>query len=136
MRSPRRLPKWINYKSVLGIMVKIKDDMGGRIDLDGSFSKPLSYDDRLKLDKGTRVAEKILEETGCEVDDIFYSVDRGAHPGGTAPIGKVVDENLQTQIENLYVCDASVIPEPWGLPPVLTCIGFGKRLGRHLLTAN
>jgi choline dehydrogenase-like flavoprotein len=133
MRSPKTLPKWINYRSVLGIMVKIKDDMGGRLDLDGSFSKPLSYDDRLKLDKGTRVAERILEEAGCEVDGIFYSMDRGAHPGGTAAVGKVVDKDLQTEVQNLYVCDASVIPEPWGLPPVLTCIGFGKRLARHLL---
>jgi len=136
MRKVTALPQWVNYKSILGIMVKIKDDMGGRIDLDGKFSKPLSYDDRLKLDKGTRVAEKILEKAGCEVNDIFYSVDRGAHPGGTAPIGKVVDDNLQTPVENLYVCDASVIPEPWGLPPVLTCIGFGKRLARHLLATK
>jgi hypothetical protein len=25
-----------------------------------------------------------------------------------------------------------VIPEAWGLPPVLTIIGLGKRLARHL----
>lgn len=132
LRDPRALPKCRHYSSVLGIMVKIRDDMGGRINLDGSFSKPLSYDDRLKLDKGTRVAETILENAGCDVNDIFYSIDRGAHPGGTACIGRIVDENLQTELENLYVCDASVIPEPWGLPPVLTCIGLGKRLAKHI----
>ncbi len=136
LRNPRALTKWVNYRSVLGIMVKIKDDMGGRINLDGSFSKPLTYDDRLKLDKGTRIAERILEKAGCEVEDIFYSMDRGAHPGGTARIGHVVDSNLQTKTANLYVCDTSVIPEPWGLPPVLTCIGLGKRLAKHLLKLN
>ena len=132
LRNPSFLPKMRNYNSVLGIMVKIRDDMGGRVSLDGSFSKPLSYDDRLKLDKGTRIAERILEKAGCNSTDIFYSVDRAAHPGGTARIGHVVDENLKTKIENLYVCDTSVIPEPWGLPPVLTCIGLGKRLARRL----
>jgi len=132
LRNPSYLPKCRHYSSVLGIMVKIKDDMGGRVNLDGSFSKPLSYEDRLKLDKGTRIAETILENAGCEVKDIFYSPDRGAHPGGTARVGHVVDKNLKTEIENLYVCDTSVIPEPWGLPPVLTCIGLGKRLARHL----
>ena len=131
-RNPSFLPKMRNYNSVLGIMVKIRDDMGGRVSLDGSFSKPLSYDDRLKLDKGTRVAERILEKAGCDSSDIFYSVDRAAHPGGTARIGHVVDENLKTTFDNLYVCDTSVIPQPWGLPPVLTCIGLGKRLARHL----
>jgi len=132
LRNPGSLPKMRHYKSTLGIMVKIRDDMGGRVNLDGSFSKPLSYDDRLKLDKSTRVAERILEKSGCDVSEIFYSIDRGAHPGGTAPIGHAVDKNLQTKIENLYVCDTAVIPEPWGLPPVLTCIGLGKRLARHL----
>jgi choline dehydrogenase-like flavoprotein len=34
---------------------------------------------------------------------------------------------------NLYVCDCSVIPEAWGLPPVLTLVGLGKRLARHLV---
>jgi len=133
LRNPSYLPKCRNYGSVLGVMVKIRDDMGGRINLDGSFSKPLSYEDRLKLDKGTRIAEKILENAGCDDTDIFYSPDRGAHPGGTARIGHVVDKNLKTEIENLYVCDTSVIPEPWGLPPVLTCIGLGKRLARSLV---
>ncbi len=133
LRNPSYLPKCRNYSSVLGVMVKIRDDMGGRINLDGSFSKPLSYEDRLKLDKGTRIAEKILENAGCDGTDIFYSMDRGAHPGGTARIGHVVDKNLKTEIENLYVCDTSVIPEPWGLPPVLTCIGGGKRLARCLV---
>lgn len=133
LRSLRALPKWRHYKSILGIMVKIKDDMGGRINLDGSFSKPLTHADRLKLDKGTSIAERVLENAGCEVSDIFCSIDRGAHPGGTARIGHVVDENLKTKFENLYVCDTSVIPEPWGLPPVLTCIGFGKRLAKHLM---
>jgi choline dehydrogenase-like flavoprotein len=132
LRNPSFLPSIRNYKSVLGVMVKIRDDMGGRIDLDGSFSKPLSYEDRLKLDKGTRIAERILEKAGCKSTDIFYSIDRAAHPGGTARIGHVVDKDLQTKIKNLYVCDTSVIPQPWGLPPVLTCIGLGKRLARHL----
>jgi len=43
-----------------------------------------------------------------------------------------VDNNLQTKYENLYVCDASVIPEEFGVPPVLTTIALGKRLAKHL----
>ena len=37
-----------------------------------------------------------------------------------------------TEYDNLYVCDCSVIPEAWGLPPTLTLIGLGKRLAKHL----
>ena len=40
----------------------------------------------------------------------------------------------QAEIENLYVCDASAFPEALDRPTVLTIIGLGKRLVRHLLT--
>jgi len=57
---------------------------------------------------------------------------RGAHPGGTARIGDVVDHDLQTRIHNLYVCDASTFPEALARPTVLTIIGLGKRLAKQL----
>ena len=40
----------------------------------------------------------------------------------------------QTEIENLYVCDASAFPVSLARPTVLTIIGLGKRLVHHLLT--
>ncbi|MQA23833.1 FAD-dependent oxidoreductase [Rugamonas rivuli] len=52
--------------------------------------------------------------------------------GGSVRIGEGVDSTLQTGIANLYVCDASVIPQPWGLPPTLTLLCLGKRLGQFL----
>jgi choline dehydrogenase-like flavoprotein len=47
-------------------------------------------------------------------------------------IGDLLDSDLKTEYDNLYVCDCSVIPEAWGLPPTLTLICLGKRLARHL----
>jgi choline dehydrogenase-like flavoprotein len=49
-------------------------------------------------------------------------------------IGDMVDTNLQTEVKNLYVCDASTFPEALDRPTVLTIIGLGKRLSDHLLT--
>jgi choline dehydrogenase-like flavoprotein len=40
---------------------------------------------------------------------------------------------LQTEIKNLYACDASIFPEALDRPTVLTIVAFGKRLSRHLL---
>jgi choline dehydrogenase-like flavoprotein len=48
-------------------------------------------------------------------------------------IGEMVDTNLQTEVKNLYVCDASTFPEALDRPTVLTIIGLGKRLSDHLL---
>jgi choline dehydrogenase-like flavoprotein len=50
-------------------------------------------------------------------------------------VGDALDADLRSEIENLYVCDCSVIPEPWGLPPTFTLIALGKRLAKHLTHA-
>ncbi len=60
----------------------------------------------------------------------------GSGPGGTVKIGELLDENLKTRQDNLYVCDCSVIPESWGLPPTLSLICLGKRLAKHLISLN
>ena len=38
--------------------------------------------------------------------------------------------------ENLFVCDCSVIPEPWGLPPALTIICQASVTAKHLLSGK
>ncbi len=117
--------------SRLSIMVKIKDDLGGRITNRGGCRKDLSKNDYRKLNDGYEHAKKILENAG--VKSVRKSMVFAAHPGGTVKVGDVVDSNLKTAYDNLYVCDCSVIPEAWGLPPTLTILGLGKRLSKHLL---
>jgi choline dehydrogenase-like flavoprotein len=45
----------------------------------------------------------------------------------------MLDENLQSEVENLYVCDASSFPEALDRPTVLTIIGLARKLSDHLL---
>jgi len=111
-------------------MVKVKDELGGRLTERGGVRKKLSAADRAKLLHGYENAKRILREAGAT--DIYKTWYLASHPGGTVKIGQLVDANLETAYRNLYVCDCSVIPEAWGLPPVLTIIGLGKRLARHL----
>ena len=118
----------------LSIMVKIKDDLGGRITNRGGCRKDLSPSDYRKLDDGFVRAKKILKNAG--VKTVSKSMVFAAHPGGTVKIGDVVDSNLKAEHDNLYVCDCSVIPEAWGLPPTLTVLGLGKRLSKHLLNGQ
>lgn len=68
--------------------------------------------------------------------DIYRSWYLVAHPGGTVKIGEHVDADLKTEVDNLYVCDRSAMPEEWGLPPTLTLLGLGKRLANHLTGAE
>jgi len=130
----RYLPRFFNYRCVLGIMTKVRDGLNGRVNFDGTISKPITYEERWKLDKGANIAEKILKRAGVDPDSIYTTPIRATHPGGTARIGQIVSTDLETEIKNLYVCDTSIIPEPWGLPPVWTIVAFGKRLARRLET--
>jgi choline dehydrogenase-like flavoprotein len=43
-----------------------------------------------------------------------------------------MSDHNDTSYDHLYVCDCSVIPEGWGLPPSLTILALGKRLSKHL----
>lgn len=122
-----RLPA---HKKMLTIMIKAKDDLGGRLTDWGGVRKPLSDSDRKKLLRGYERARRILKNAGAK--NIFKSWYMASHPGGTVKINEIVDSNLKTKYDNLYVCDCSVIPESWGLPPTLTLIGLGKRLAGHI----
>lgn len=134
LRGPQHMPKLLDYGKMLGIMVKIKDDMAGYINANGSFSKPLTADDKRKLAFGARVSEEILVKVGCDRNSIMQTTIRGAHPGGACRVGEVIDRNLMTNIDNLFVCDASIFSEALGTPVVLCVVAVAKRLAKHLLS--
>ena len=80
--------------------------------------------------RGVGMARDILAAAGAT--HVFQSRHFAAHPGGSVRIGDGVDSDLQAGAANLFVCDASVIPQAWGLPPTLTLLCLGTRLGEHL----
>lgn len=126
-----RFDRIFSYNNVVPIMIKVRDGLGGRITDAGWVWKPLKASDKNKLRTGRTHARKILKNLGAK--NIYNSWLLAAHPGGTVKIGKHLDTDLQTEIKNLYVCDCSVIPEEWGLPPTFTILALGKRLAKHLL---
>jgi len=125
-----RFDRIFSQSRALSIMIKIKDALGGSLTDGGEIKKKLTESDMNMLSKGYKRARDILEKAGAK--NIFKTSITAAHPGGTVKIDDIVNRNLETEYENLYVCDCSVIPEAWGLPPVLTLIGLGKRLAKHL----
>ena len=53
------------------------------------------------------------------------------------PVTTITDakqyENLKTEIDGLYVGDASVIPISPGKPPILLILALAERLANHLI---
>ena len=113
-------------------MTKTADDPAGRVYPDGTVSKPVTEQDWVRLREGSTIAEEILVKAGADRRSIVVSKPQGAHPGGTAAIGKVVDADLQTKVDNLFVCDGSVLPTAPGMPPILTIAALAKRLAKTL----
>jgi choline dehydrogenase-like flavoprotein len=122
----------LSAHNLIGLMVKTRDDAAGWVNLDTSVSKPVTDDDWRRLKRGTAIAKEILVKAGADPKSLIVSKPQGAHPGGTAAIGQVVDANLQTRVDNLFVCDSSVLPVAPGLPPILTIAALAKRLARTL----
>ena len=108
---------------MIGIMIKIADESAGYVYSDGTVDKSVTQRDSKRLQEGTNIAKEIL-----------VSKPQGAHPGGTAAIGKVVSKDLQTDVKNLFVCDASVLPTAPGLPPILTIVALAKWLTKKLIS--
>ena len=127
-----RLDQMFSRRKTLQIMVKAKDELGGCITDRGGIRKILDKNEKKRLKRGYERAKEILKNAGAK--GIFRTPYLAAHPGGTVKVGELLDSDLKTEYEGLYVCDCSVIPEAWGLPPVATIIGLGKRLSKHLGT--
>jgi len=117
------------HRRSLTVMVKIRDEIGGSVGPHW-VNKHLRAADRAKLDHGIGIARTVLAAAGAR--KLFQTHHFAAHPGGSVRIGAGVDSDLRTRAAGLYVCDASVIPQAWGLPPTLTLLCLGKRLGQHL----
>jgi choline dehydrogenase-like flavoprotein len=125
--------KSLRRKNLIGIMTKIKDDNRGSIGKNGLISKTPTEEDIKRLNHGTLLAKNILSKMAVNETTISITKTRGAHPGGTAAIGEVVNNNLETDIKGLFICDSSVFPESTGLPPILTITALAKRLAKTII---
>ncbi len=130
--GPKHFRHFPRFWKLSGIMVKVRDETAGKLYQGVSFSKEVSRIDQMKLDKGVDIIKKVFRRAGAKDASILALNAQGAHPSATCRIGDVVDTNLETQIKNLYCCDASVFPSALGLPTVWTLVSLGKRLGKHL----
>lgn len=123
---------FLSNTTLLGMMTKITDERAGQVFPDGSVSKPVTASDQKKLSEGSSRCREIMIKAGADPKSIVVSKPQGAHPGGTAAIGEVVDGNLETQVSGLFVCDASVLPTAPGLPPMLTIGALAKHVAKAL----
>ncbi len=126
LRSPQ-------VKRMVGMFVKLCDEPTGSVDIKGNLHKKLSPADEERMARGVAKAKAIMTKAGVIPETISVAKGIGGHPGGTAAVGRVIGNDLQTEVKNLYVCDNSIMPHSGGIPPVLTLIALAKKTARTIL---
>lgn len=116
---------------VISVMIKIPDNLKGHVYMN-EVVKGIDFEDASLLARGAAIAGSILVKAGADIESISSTHVRGAHLVASARIGEIVDNNLETEIKNLYVADGSVLPEAPGLPPIYTILALSRRLGQYL----
>ena len=135
-RTPWNVFRIRHYPRLMGVMTKIQDEKAGHLThgrFSLSISKPLTLQDQNRLKRGHDIAKEVLIEAGAKKNQLFSTPIRGAHPAGTNSIGEVVNSDPKTDINNLFVCDASILPHSLGTPLILTLMAFGLRLSNYII---
>ena len=65
LKGPQYALRWPRWNHILGVMIKLKDDVSGGVFPNGKISKPLTDNDRPRLKMAEEVCRKILIEAGA-----------------------------------------------------------------------
>lgn len=118
-------------RDVLGMMIKLADIPGGTISK-RSVTKPLTSEDKQRLNEGVEICREILRRFSGKQERIFLGTINAGHPGGMLPLtAQEADSFHHRRLPgNLYVADATLLPQSLGNPPILTIIAVAKRVSR------
>lgn len=73
-------------------------------------------------------------QLGANPQDIFLGTLNAGHPSGMLPLTSAEAETLHSPLlpDNLYVSDATILPQSLGLPPMLTIMAMAKRIAKNI----
>lgn len=116
---------------MVSLMIKLADVEQGDVH-HNKMQKKLTAMDHLRLQQGVDDCREVLLRMGAKEEDIFLGTLNAGHPGGMLPLTAAEAETLHSPLlpDNLYVCDASLLPQSLGLPPILTIMAMAKRIAK------
>lgn len=119
---------------IASLMIKLADVEQGDVKK-GKMLKKLTETDHEYLKKGVDDCRKILLRMGAAEKDIFLGTLNAGHPGGMLPLTPAEAETLHSPLlpDNLYVADATILPQSLGLPPILTIMALAKRMAKNII---
>lgn len=123
---------------LISLMIKMADEEQGCVE--GTFGrstevrKALTARDQDVLKQGVENCTEILLRMGIRREDIFLGTLNSGHPGGMFPLTAAESDTLHSPFlpDNLFVADASLLPESLGLPPILTIMALARRIANTI----
>lgn len=119
---------------LVSMMIKLADEEKG------SFSrrklrKKMTDQDEQRMERAVEQCREILEKLGVPREEQFLGTLNAGHPGGMLPLTEGERETLHHPVlpENLYVADATILPEAMGNPPILTIMALAKKIARTII---
>ena len=116
---------------IVSLMIKLADTEQGDVH-DNKMKKALTPTDHEYLRRGVEDCKEILRRMGVKDEDIFLGTLNAGHPGGMLPLTSAEAQTLHSPLlpDNLYVADATILPQSLGLPPMLTIMALAKRIAK------
>jgi hypothetical protein len=130
MLSNMRVRHMFAHPETVAVGILINDSMGGEIRRDGQYRKQLTPLEHQKLAQAEAIARRILQNAGAR--NLFTTRLVAGIPGGALRHGVHFDDNMETPVRNLHVCDHSVISDV-RITPTVTLISLGRYLARRLV---
>lgn len=118
---------------IASLMIKLADVEQGDVH-DGHMTKTLTETDHRYLKAGVEDCCEILIRMGAKEEDIFLGTLNAGHPGGMLPLTSAEADTLHSPLlpDNLFVADATILPQALGLPPMLTIMALAKRIAKNI----
>jgi len=116
-------------RDLASIMIKLADEEKGSAGT-GRIDKTMTPTDRANMKKAVALSRTILERLGVPKKEQFLGTLNAGHPGGMLPLTEAERETLHNPVlpANLYVADATILPEAMGNPPILTIMALALRI--------
>ena len=119
--------------NILSLMIKLADTPSGTV-TDGRVDKALTPEDIAALSSAVDVCAEILRRVGVEKREMFFGTLNAGHPGGMLPLRSEDAVTLRPRRlpENLFLADATLLPESLGKPPILTIMALAKKVAKAI----
>ncbi|HSA94794.1 MAG TPA: GMC family oxidoreductase N-terminal domain-containing protein, partial [Acidobacteriota bacterium] len=122
--------------NILSLMIKLADARSGTV-TGKRIEKDLTDGDMKALTSAVDLCVEVLGRLGIKKREMFFGTLNAGHPGGMLPLTRADAGTLRPRPlpENLFVADATLLPEALGKPPILTIMALAKRVAKVALEA-